>query len=183
MVIKKNMDVYICDKCSKVYCDEYVANICCKQYHCEVCGKETQQYHLKCPECQEKARYDKAKKMTIGEYEAEFSGNMVYDGNDYYSSVEELLETYTWGNREESDMPNYCYGTIRVYMKLEPDEILRHMEEELDCEDVEISEDGYKEFREFAKAWNEKHQQYCYFMNDDVIILIPPELKEEFKNG
>lgn len=183
MAIKKTMDMYICEKCGKMYSDEYVANICCKQYHCEVCGKETQRYYLKCPECQENARFEKARKMTIAEYEAEFSDCMVYDGSDYYCSVEDLLEAYIWGSREECDMPNYCYGTTRVYMKLEPDEILNHLEEELGCEGIEISEAGYKEFREFANAWNEKYQEFCYFMNDDIVILIPPELKEEFKNG
>lgn len=29
---KVNIQCYICDKCGKIYNDEYLAEICCKQY-------------------------------------------------------------------------------------------------------------------------------------------------------
>lgn len=182
MATERMVKLWACDKCGKLYQDKYVADICCKQYHCEICGKETPRYMLKCNSCQEKARFEKAKKMTPEEYEATCPGNMVFWEDEYYASVDELLERLADEGMSLGDLPKYCYGTTRVYMRLESGEILEHIEEEIDCEDLHFSDEAYKEFKEFAAKWNEKHEEYCFFCDDEIVILIPEELKKDWPN-
>ena len=114
MATKKNIGIWACDKCGTLYTSKYAADICCKQYHCEVCGVETPRYILKCESCQEKARFDKAAKMSVEEYEAANPGNMVYWNDNYYGSVDDLLEHLADEGIAVKDLPTYCYGTTRV---------------------------------------------------------------------
>ena len=179
---KKNMDIYVCETCGGLYVNETAANNCCKQYRCEVCGVETPPFRLKCEACSEKARFEKARKMTIEEYQKEFPDFMIFHDDDYFGSVEELLEAYTWGDRGELDkMPDYCYGTYQIHMRLRSDRILEEIEEDFDCEDVGYSEEAYREFAEFAKQFNDKYEQHGYYVDNKIVILIPPELKEQYK--
>lgn len=182
MATKKNIGIWACDKCGTLYTSKYAADICCKQYHCEVCRVETPRYILKCESCQEKARFDKAAKMSVEEYEAANPGNMVYWNDNYYGSVDDLLEHLADEGIAVKDLPTYCYGTTRVYMRLEPGSILEHLEEELDCEGVHFCDEAYKEFKKFAEEWNKKYEEYCFYWDSKTVILIPDELKKDWPN-
>ncbi|MCM1222435.1 MAG: hypothetical protein NC548_49000 [Lachnospiraceae bacterium] len=183
MSTERMVKLWACDKCGKLYQDKYVADICCKGYHCEVCGRETQRFILKCESCQEKARFAQAKKMTVKEYEAAYPGNMVFWGGEYYASVDDLLERLEEDGVPLEDVPKYCYGTTRFYMRLDPVKILDDIQEEADCEDIAFSDEAYREFKEFAKKWNEKHEEYCFYWDNELAILIPDELKKDWANG
>ena len=89
-----------CTKCGTYYTTKTVAESCCKESPkkvkvCEDCGVELDPkwYYTVCDSCREKRRYNRCRKMTIEEYENEFSDCMVVVGDDnYYSSVEDALE-------------------------------------------------------------------------------------------
>jgi len=179
MAIKKTIRVFACEKCGQNYTSEHTANICCKQYYCEVCGSETEKYHLKCPSCHEKDVYEKAKKMTIEEYEKLYPDNMIFHNDKYFSDVEELLESYS-GN--DSELPEYCYGTTLLTMKFDPDNSLIQAEEDADCEDFVFPKEAYKELREFAEEWNKKYERDYFFYDSEIIILIPEDVRNEHKN-
>lgn len=176
MATKKNVDIFICETCGKMYLNERAAENCCAPYHCSVCGKETPRYILKCNSCSSKEKYEAARKLTLEEYEKEFPGCMLYDGNDYFADMEELIDHYQYN---DSPIPNYVYGTFRVYGEIDPDEVLEGIEQELDCEDLAFDKEAYEEFRAFAKQWNEKHKIYCYYSDEKVVVLISPDILEE----
>lgn len=174
----KTIEVYECPKCGKLYRDEYIARICCKQYHCEVCNAPTPKCWLICDTCKEKRDYCKAKKMTIDEYEKQYSGNMVAYSDTYYDDVEMLLECDAWSS--DNPPPSYCWGTEKVPVELDADTILDELIENANVDDLEFSRDAYDEFRKFANIWNKKHGQYYFYENKDIAILIPEDMRHEY---
>lgn len=172
MAIKQTMTLYICEKCGKAYRSAYVADMCCKQYHCEVCGVETERYMLMCPSCYEKAIFEKARKLTLDEYEREFPGHMLYWGDSYYADIDELLD-YCEGN--DCDVPEYVFGTCKVYLEIDPDAHLEMLEEDINCEDIRFCDEAWKEYKEFVKEWNEKYREYCFFSDNSIIVMIPQD--------
>lgn len=171
MAIKRTLDTYTCEKCGRIYLNEQKAVDCCAPYHCECCGRETPRYILKCETCRRKEKYEKARKLTIQEYESEFPGYMLYDGSDFFADLDELVDHYEYN---DCPLPMYVFGTFRVYGQLSPFAILKEIEDELDCEDLMFDQAAYDEFRAFAKTWNERHEIYCYHPCEDIVVLIPP---------
>ena len=168
---------YQCLTCGKLNGTEFGADDCCKIYHCADCGIETKKYHLVCNSCQEKRTYENATKMTIEEYYKKYPANMVFDGADYHSSVEDMLEDF---QNEEKEFPNYCFGTSKIDVELNSDAILEGLLEDTDCEALEFNSNGEKEFYEFSKQWNEKYSVHYFIENSGVVILIPEDMKKEY---
>jgi hypothetical protein len=168
---------YQCE-CGKTYNDKYVAEICCKQYHCETCGAETKKYWLMCDPCREKRDFDKAKKITIEEYEKEYSGNMVYYNDNYYTDIDDMLDSLCC--HDVDILPSYCWGTDKVPVEIDAISVLDELLENSNCEDIDFSKEAYQEFKDFAEQWNKKWSQYYYMMND-IVILIPEEVLKEYQ--
>jgi len=161
-----------CDTCGKIYTDERVAGGCCKQYHCETCGCETPKYRLMCDSCRDKRDYDKATKMSYAEYCEKFPNNMICIGDDFYSELEEIVDEFY----DKGDAPEYCWGTEKIDVEIDPDSVLQDLLENSNCEDLEFDNEAYKEFKEFAKNWNEKYG-VSYFVQTNIVIPITEELK------
>lgn len=180
MAIKERVDIFTCEKCGKKYLNEKVADKCCAPYHCSVCGCETPKYILKCDSCRDKEQYEKAHKLTLKEYEEKFPDHMLYDGDRFFYDIDELIDHYT---DNDAPIPDYVYGTQIEYGTLDTSEILAHIEEELDCEDISFDKDAYIEFENFAKQWNAKHRISCFHVDYGTVILIPSEEREVVNHG
>ena len=167
-----------CENCGQVYTNEYVASTCCKQYTCDICGVLTNKYRTRCDACHEQKCYDAATKITLKEWEEKYPTYMVFYGDDYYYSVEDLLEHCADNNDE---LPEYCYGTDKEEYCLDVDSILTQIYDDMSCEDdYYFDEQGRKEFEEFAKQWNEKYKLITYGCNK-IVILIPDEVLQEYR--
>ena len=175
MAVETTIKAYKCENCGQIYRDKYIANVCCKQYHCEVCGCETPQYWLICNTCRDKRDFDKAIKISIGEYEEKFKGNMVCYNDNFYSDVEDMLVTF-YDN--EFDLPSYCWGTDEMRCEL-TDNILDNLTEDT-YEDAEFDKEAYKEFNEFVTTWNEKYG-LRYFTQNNYVVLIPDEVLAKYR--
>ena len=179
MSTKVNMDLFRCDKCGKLYTQALAADMCCKQYCCEKCGAETPKYIVKCDACHEKDMFEKAVKLTAEEYEKQCPGYPLARGDEnYFDDWDELIEEC---NVNGCPIPEYVNGTFRVYGCIDPDQVLQHIEEELNCEDLAFSQEAYNEFREFARKWNEEHKIYCYYPDSKTIVFVPDEVRENYE--
>jgi hypothetical protein len=110
---------------------------------------------------------------------------MVFYNDEYYSDVDSCLE-YLFGNCNDEDEVNeliegleYIYGTLSEQIELDGDSIIEDMEANSNLEDFSVDAEGYKELNDFLVEWNKKYGTICY-NKDNVAILIPRELREEY---
>lgn len=97
------------------------------------CGQLIERsYHLRCNACyaqmeadKEKARFEKAKKLTIEEYDGPvyWDGHSGDIGDGYFSDVEALLD---YCEQEGRDVPEYAWACDKEEMKLNADGIVEN---------------------------------------------------------
>lgn len=177
-------ECYRCSNCGQIYRSRLRAEQCCQPKECIKCGKELpgNWYCDTCTECLDKKRYEKAKKLSIHEWEEQYPISMVCLGEDqYFYDVDEALE-YMAANYDDEDFMavTYVYGALPDRAELNCDNIIDQFEEEYDIEDFYVDDEGVKELREFLIEWNRKYGQTYYYRNDNIIIMIPDELKKEY---
>jgi len=172
---------YRCTKCGKIYNGELSAEICCKTYYCDTCGIETKKFITRCDTCREKIIYDKATKMTEEEYYEKYPYNMVCYNNEYYCDVEDLLCCLYDSTDEETELPDYCFGTTELEIKLDALSIIDDLEEYSNCENFLVSDEAKRELEEFVENWNKKYKGSCYEENNNIVILISEETKKSIK--
>lgn len=176
MAKKVQVDGYMCEKCGKVYAgggigtDEYLANMCCKQYYCEDCGKPTEKYNLVCPECSEKRKFDKAKKMSYDEYIKQFPGYPIWHNDEYYWELEELKE-YQYDS--DLEMPEYVWGTKKERVEVNIESAIDDAECNSNLEDFYF--DDTKELIDFVKKWNEENGTDAFYQSYEIAIVLTPE--------
>ena len=129
-------------------------------------------------------RLHKAIKLTPEEYEERYPGHMVYHNDYCYSDVYDLLERL-WDSNEYSEegLPTFCVGTEKVTMKLDAASIIDQAQDDTDCEDLEFDTNGVKELSAFLETWNAKYSRDYYFLNEDVVIIIPEDIRKEVCGG
>lgn len=167
-----------CNNCGHAYTDERMASVCCKQYHCETCGCETHKYYLECDSCKEQRDYAKATKMSYAEYCEKFPKNMICFGENFYSELEELVDEF-YDEENMENIPEYCWGTEELEIKIDADSVLDSLINDCAWEDAEFDDGAYKEFRKFADEWNKKYS-ISYFMQTNIAIPITEEFKEKY---
>jgi len=128
----KPSGVFYCTECRCVKRTEEEANECCQPYRCKHCGKETgRKFWTICEACEtlnderkETDRFEKAKKLN------EWAG-WVYDGAEYYESVEYYLEA-----RDDLPVPAYVWACKENHFAV------------ADVSDItdRIEENGYEDF-------------------------------------
>lgn len=164
---------YECTECKQIYLTQESAKNCCKPYYCDICNAPTRRYVLRCKICQDKIKFDKARKLTPEEYNSEFPGNMIYSEYTYYLSMDDLLECY---GCDSKILPSYCYGTNKMKLKLDIEYALK-MEEENAERAVTFSEDAYKYAKFFEEIFNKQYVKTYYLVNKNIIILLDSENK------
>ncbi len=163
-----NIPLYMCTECGILYGDRLQAELCHKKYFCEDCGAEAPKYHFYCDDCSKKREYERATKMTYDEYIQKYPGNMIVYGDTYYMELEDLLDEL-----EEEEIEDYIYGTEKERIEIDADCILSDLEDNADVEDFYIDDVGKEELYNFVEQWNKKYGQEVYYINKDIIILLP----------
>lgn len=174
--------VWYCGKCHMTASSADKAEKCCCPKLCDVCGKEIEKdrpYRTWCASCakknedaKEKARFDKARKVTLAEYE----NDVVTLGNgDDYIDLDELATG-------EHGTPEYVYGVRTDAIKL------REIDEETLYSGM-LSEGFYLSdlpgFDELLDGINKKIRDWnampnrSYEEDPTVVVLIPPDFYEE----
>lgn len=180
MAIKKEIMAFACEKCGKIYLQEYLADICCKQYHCEYCGKPTEKYRLACPECHEKNLFNKAKKMSYSEYIRQFPDNMIWDGDEYFSELEDMADSYICNDKP---VPDYVWGTESYRVEIDIENVISQAEDDSNLEDFSFDTYGdTKDLIEFVNKWNERNGTTAYAGEYHIAIVLTEQEKELFKN-
>lgn len=180
MATRTQIPAWLCDKCGKIYNDEYRAKICCKEYHCKVCGQPTKYYRNLCDGCIEKQHYCNAEKISYKDYCKKLPNNMIWDGDDYYSDLEEMAELYVCTNKP---IPDYVWGTEKYRVEIDIDNVISQAEEDSNLEDFSFDTYGETDsLRRFVKQWNEKNGQDAYYGEYEIAIVLTDEEKEWFKN-
>lgn len=172
----KEVTVFACGYCGKLYYEKEQADFCHADRTCMTCGKVIgkKNYYLDCEECRiKKAQlkqqevYDKARKMTLEEYYKEFPEYpLVWDDN-YYFEVEDMEYSF-----EKEDMPKWVWGAKQTISKLDPYSIVEHFEENTGLEDFELGKAEVTEIVEFCNQWNNKHGVEVYYEDTGIVVLL-----------
>lgn len=176
---------YLCPICQKPHWEKVSAERCC-QNTCKVCGKPLHRLLDICDSCRKKQAFDRAKKLSIEEWEAQYPGYMVFcpSGEEAYADVDELLSQWAICHQEGDDFPAYCSGSTRTIFELDDQDILCDAIErfEIDLDEVPvIDKHARQDLADLIGKWNAKHRRPFYTENDSVVILIPPELRKEYE--
>ena len=139
---------------------------------CARCNKEIPNYLELCGECEEKVRYNTARKMTYEEYKKNNKESMVYYNDVYYNDLEECIETLREQNKE---LPEYVYGTIKYRVEIDGESALDDAECNADLEDFSFDEVGKEEFLTFIKKWNQTYGVDAFCQDDKTVILLHVE--------
>lgn len=170
----KEILVYSCGYCAKMYRNKEDADLCHMDRTCKTCGKviEKKSYHLNCDECRIKLEkeeelrlYEKATKMTYEEYETKYPGHMVVVDDEYYLDVDYALDGYKTG-----DNP-IVWGTSKHFTTIDADSLVETFEEETGLEDFYLDSEAVKKLVEILKLWNDKYSQVTYYKDTDIVIV------------
>lgn len=151
---------------------------------CRFCGKLLPRGYMKC-DCKdyeqydedkykraEQERFDKAKKISYEEYAKQFPDYMIYceDNEKYYSELEDL--EYDCED-DELAMPKYVYGTYRISIGLDIDNILESACDEL-FEDAVDSLDGIDELNSAIDKFTKlnANNTATYYPDYKLVILL-----------
>lgn len=172
---------YHCDKCDGYYLKE--KHYCRGERKCEDCGitLDTKWYYTICKDCKEKReenklkeKFERATKMTLEEYEKIFAGYPYFHDEENCSFDADYLFEIVSDNSETS--PTFFWGAEQVEISLSYDDIAEILlEHDNSYEDYGIDDEAKDFIYNFVKEYNEKFTDYNYFINYDIVILIPEE--------
>lgn len=170
--------VYECSECKKVFLVKKTADNCCKKKDntCRVCGCEVNSPWLICHECQDKERFEKAKKVKYSEYPIKWLWDEAMQ--EFFCDAESLAEKYGEEAYEKygtdvgkfPDLPDWTYGCTEIPFRIDIEGAIENAEEEMyeDFDDI-VDE---KEMRDFVKAWNEKQTGKSYEIDYSTVVLL-----------
>jgi len=168
-----------CEKCGKAYLDKTVATNCCveKKNICEICGCEIKSPWLKCHDCREKERFEKAEKVRYSIYGIEYLWDETQQ--EYFRDAEDLAEKYGEDAYEERgvdvelNLPTWCYGCVGHTFGIDIERAIEKADESMyEDFDLEKSVIGLRELRDFIKAWNAKQTAKSYDVNYKTVVLL-----------
>lgn len=122
--------VFYCSKCRSVFKTAEEAANCHGDRICE-CGKKIERrFYAKCNDCDWKAQKEKSAAIEFERYEkatkipaSEWKGDKLYDGDQYYDEIEDLLDRY-----DEVQEPEYVWACKNVGLPRATSEgIIEHM--------------------------------------------------------
>lgn len=174
--------VFYCSECRCVFKTEAEAANCHGERLC-ACGKRIERrFYAQCDDCQSKdwreksaaeefARYNKAAKITASEYK----GDMVYDSDRFYESIEEAIDAY-----DEGEEPEYVWackdvGVPRASSDGIVEQLLENMWEDADSGDI----NGLEELDAAIAAFNEANRSIHVYQPDYKTAIIVKLTAEE----
>ena len=124
----------------------------------------------------EKARFDKAAKLTIETYPDQpvYWGDGGGDDGGFFTSIEGVLDAC---EREDRLIPDYVWACQRENYTLQPECILEDALEYQEM-DIHISEDAVKEFTALCDMWLKKHNLHVWRLDNTRVVLMKPDALE-----
>ncbi len=170
--------VFFCVECRCVYVSKEMAEWCHGDRLC-ACGKKIQRGYRteQCDQCRsdemhaeeavkEAARFEKAKKITNAEYD----DGMVYDGDRYFTGVEDALEHY---ESNDADPPKYLWACTNVGLpKASAESIYDNLLEEM-WDDADTSDlNGVEELEAAVDAFNKANESVSLWQPDYSLAIV-----------
>jgi len=173
-----------CDKCNKAYMEKEAAEKCCAPKICEYCGAEMppKYYYTACDFCREKRRYDNADKMSLAEYVDADPHLPVFTKTGELIMPDDMWVFDDWKSHSDDKRPEYVYGAISRFVKLDAEGIIENLNEQVTFEedDVEMfSDDALDEIWGFCANWNDRNEYEYYDENWKLVVIIPAEKENE----
>lgn len=163
--------LYGCGTCHMSATSREQAIACCAPHVCDKCGKENKSY---CEDCYDKerlakdqAQYDKAKKMSLSEYDGEW---LCCDHCDeYYPDVGSLLDAH-----DDTEEPQtWAWGTTRMEFELDAERIIS---QELERQEFyegafdSIPAESLRKMQSFFNAWVKKQDLKSYMVDHSIVV-------------
>lgn len=138
---------FACGECGCVYSTRESAIYCCKQSVCESCGKDCNKGWIKCGDCSDKIRLEKAIEIKPEDHD----GAVYYEPSDrYFESYDEALDYYC----DEDEKPDWLHPCEEhPCPKLNLDDVLINLVEDL-FEDAYDHLNGIKELQVAVDKFN-----------------------------
>ena len=175
--------IFYCSECRIVHLTKEEAEFCHGERIC-ACGKKIESIHSrqsKCGDCdnlewrekmhkQEAERFEKSKKIT----EAEYTGDHVYCGDEYYDSVEDAIDQYD--ERQEPEYVWACQDKKLPTVDLEDVtcNLIDNMWDDAGTSDL----NGIEELEAALKAFNEANESIQLWEPDYSTAILVPENRE-----
>ena len=170
----KEVKVFACGYCGKLYREKTNADFCHNDKTCGTCGKVVGKtdYYIDCKECRdkkeeqkEKERFDKAAKLSYKEYEKDCEGYLFVNDEIYYF-IEDLEDAF------EEDMPKYAWAASMETKGLISDDLVEDFESSLQLDDYQLQEDAVKKIEDFCRNWNEVHGVDVYYPDYSRAVIL-----------
>lgn len=177
MESSKEVTVFSCGYCGKLYYSKDQAIECHSDRTCQTCGAPIgkKNYYLDCENCRaEKERnktlelFNKATKYTVDEYIEKFPDYYACHSGDRYFMPEDYEYEFEWND----EIPEFVWGTKKTSIGLNADNIIQDFEENVYIEDYNINEEAAKSIVEFCENWNEKYEQEVYMEDTSIAIIL-----------
>ena len=171
--------VFYCSECRAVFASKEQAENCHGERLC-ACGKKIEvRYHSECSICwsnksqeeenkREAARFEKATKIP----ESEYTGEMVYDADKFYTDIDDAIDPYLPGQE-----PDYVWACKDVGVPLATTESLYENLIENMWEDADVSDlHGVDELEAAVTTFNEANKAVHVYQPDytTAILVTPP---------
>lgn len=180
--------IFYCSECRCVYKTEAEASNCHGEKLC-ACGKPIERrFYAKCNACdqqewrekrtaEELARFEKATKILASEYK----GDMVSDGDNYFSEIEDAVDRFLEGQEPEYLWACKDVGVPKASTEGIYEHLLENMWEEADVNDL----CGVDELEAAMTAFNEANKAVHVYQVDysTAILLKPPIEKNSPRSG
>ncbi len=149
-----------------------------RKYQCECEGAKAERESQRLQKEQE--YFEKATKMTLKEYQEKYPNNMMVYGDEFYSDIDDFLETLydRYSNDEDFEFPEFVWGTKKLRAEIDADYVIERALEDT-YEDAEFGQNAEGELFDFINQWNDKHG-IDYYTESNIVIMLPEELKQEF---
>ena len=177
MEVFKEVTVFSCGYCGKLYYDKDQAIECHSDRTCQTCGTPIgkRSYYLLCDNCRiEKEKnkmlelFNKSTKYTIDEYIKNFPDYYAcYDGDRYF-----MPDDYEYEFEWKDEVPEFVWGTKKTSITLDPESIIQNFEENVEIEDYRMDDKAVESIDSFCNDWNKKYAQDVFYEDTSVAILL-----------
>lgn len=178
----KATGVFYCSECRVVHRTKEEAELCHGERLCGCGNKVMQGYYQKlCSDCQSKEwrekeakreaeRFEAAKKITAAEYD----GEHVYLGDNYYDSVEDAIDQFLEGQEPEYVWACTTHGIRQAELEDVTQNIVENLWEDADTNDL----NGLDEMQAAIDAFNKANESLQLWEPDySTAILVGKESK------
>lgn len=177
--------IFYCSECKVVARTKEEADFCHGERLCSSCKKPFKRYgyYKLCDECERKERNEKEQKKEQDRFEkatkiteAEYTGDHVLAGDEFYESVDDAIDRYLDGQEPEYVWACKTHGLPHVDLEDITCNLLDNMWEDADSSDL----GGLDELHAALDAFNKANEHIQLWEPDySTAILVSPRKEEK----